>query len=243
MAYTDPAVWVDGSVGGTPITAAALNLRDNNVRDHQTRMATAEALLARLSDAPVTVAYATSLTLNASQGSVFRVVATGDLSLSGISNGVDGQALLFEVFASGVDRVLTLPDGLDPIIVPAGTWTQIQFRYHASGDVWVISDSAAANLPGLLARLSTAPVTVAYATSLTLNAAAGCVFRVTATGDVTVADIVNGVDGQQISLEVLASGVARTVTVTGANRITVPAGRWGSWTFRYNATTGAWLAA
>jgi hypothetical protein len=90
--------------------------------------------------------------------------------------------------------------------------------------------------------LATAPVTVSYAASITLNAATGCVFRVTATGDFTLADITNGVDGQQVSLEVLASGAARTVTITGAIPITVPVGQWWSGTFRYNATADVWLA-
>ena len=138
MAYTDPAVWVDGSAGGTPVTAAALNLRDNNVRDHQTRLAALEALtlLTRLAAAPVTVTYASSITLNASQGCVFRVTALGDFTLADITNGVDGQQLTLEVAASGGTRNVTV--GTTSVPVLTGEWWVAQFIYHSSGDLWVL---------------------------------------------------------------------------------------------------------
>jgi hypothetical protein len=98
-------------------------------------------------------------------------------------------------------------------------------------------------LATLLTRLAAAPATITYAASVTVNAALGCVFRVTATGDLTVADITGGVDGQPVTLEVLASGGARIVTVTGGDTATIPSGQWWSGTFRYNATAGAWLSS
>lgn len=95
-------------------------------------------------------------------------------------------------------------------------------------------------LATLLTRLSAAPVTVSYAASVTLNAALGCVFRVTATGDLTLTDITNGIDGQTVHLEVLASGATRTVTV-GSSAATVPSGQWWTGGFRYNSGVSSWL--
>jgi hypothetical protein len=92
----------------------------------------------------------------------------------------------------------------------------------------------------LLTRLSAAPVTVTYAASITLNAALGCVFRVIAVGDLTLADITGGVDGQGVTLEVLASGGDRSVTVDGSAAL-VPAGTWWTGNFRYNAGASSWL--
>lgn len=138
MAYTDPATWVDGSVGGTPVTAAALNLRDNNVRDLQARLAAVEArtVLTRLAAAPVTVTYAASITVDASTGCVFRVTATGNLVLADITNGVDGQAVTLEVLASGATRAVTA--GGAAVSVAAGQWWTGTFRYNAGTNTWLL---------------------------------------------------------------------------------------------------------
>jgi hypothetical protein len=106
----------------------------------------------------------------------------------------------------------------------------------------LVADLAAKQpLATLLTRLAAAPVTVTYAASVTLNASLGCVFRVTATGNLTLTDITNGVDGQAVALEVLASGADRTLTITGGGTSTVPSGQWWTGTFRYNAALTNWL--
>lgn len=143
MAYVVPTGWVDGSSGGTPITAAALNLRDANVADHQTRITTLESgkqplatLLTRLVAPPVTVTYAASITLDASLGCVFRVTATGNLVVADITGGVDGQAVHLEVLASGTTRNVTVT-GADPSSVAAGQWWTGSFRYNAGTNTWL----------------------------------------------------------------------------------------------------------
>jgi hypothetical protein len=93
-------------------------------------------LLTRLATAPVTVTYAASITLDASLGCVFRVTATGNLTVSSISNGVDGQTVTLEVLASGADRTLTI--GAMSAVIPSGTWWAGQMIYHTSGDLWVL---------------------------------------------------------------------------------------------------------
>ena len=96
-------------------------------------------------------------------------------------------------------------------------------------------------LSTMLTRIAAAPITVAYAASVTLDAATSCVFRVAATGNLTLADITGGVDGQAVTLEVLASGADRTVTITGGGSVTVASGQWWTSAFRYSTTANAWL--
>jgi hypothetical protein len=86
----------------------------------------------------------------------------------------------------------------------------------------------------------TTPVIVTYAASIALNAALGSLFRVTATGNLTVTDITGGTNGQQIVLEVLASGGARTLTVAGSP-VTVQGGEKWAGTLRFDAGRDEWL--
>lgn len=106
---------------------------------------------------------------------------------------------------------------------------------------WTALLAAKQPLATLLTRLATPPVTVTYAASITLNAALGSVFRVTATGDLTLTDITGGTDGQTVRLEVLASGGTRSVTVTGGGVSSVPSGQWWTDTFCFNAVANSWF--
>jgi len=147
----------------------------------------------------------------------------------------------------------TLPTGVNYLVKEAiaGTtrayYVQIPHDQGTNLDLSTLASvgiAPAISFPGqplLWTRFVAAPVTVTYAASITLNAALGDVFRVAATGDLTLTDITNGVDGQQVILEVLASGAARVVTVTGGYTVTVSSGTWWTGHFRYNATAAAWL--
>lgn len=102
-------------------------------------------------------------------------------------------------------------------------------------------DIGAQPLADMLTRLSAAPVTITYAASITPNASLGCVHWVTATGDLTVADISNGTTGQIVTLRVKASGANRTVTVTGGGSFLVPSGdRWVG-RFLYDGPDTTWI--
>lgn len=84
----------------------------------------------------VTVAYATSVTLNATQGSLFRCVASGDLTLDDIVGGTDGQTIVFEVLASGAARTMSFTGSVSSILIPSGQWWAGIFRFHAPSDTW-----------------------------------------------------------------------------------------------------------
>jgi hypothetical protein len=137
---------------------------------------------------------------------------------------ISGSTLTVDAY--GLLPLFWFPDGQDTvwITVNGGPLVEINANYDARLDV--------VNSPA---------VTVSYASSITLDAALGSVFRVTATGNLTLADITGGVDGQQVAVEVLASGGLRTVTVTDVDAFPVPSGTWWTAAFRHNAETSSWL--
>ena len=103
--------------------------------------------------------------------------------------------------------------------------------------VEVIDDRVA-----LLERGVLDPVVVPYATSVVLNATTGASFRCVATGDITLDDIVGGVDGQEIMFKVLASGAPRTLSFTGtSDSISIGSGEWWTGEFQYIADSDTWL--
>jgi hypothetical protein len=102
------------------------------VNNHQTRVTALENGSGRNI---VTVTYAASVTLNATQGALFWVTATGDLIVSDITGGVDGQGITLHVLASGGTRSITVGGVADS--VPSGTWWVGRFTYHAASSTWI----------------------------------------------------------------------------------------------------------
>lgn len=88
---------------------------------------------------PVTLTYGAVVTPNATQGSNFRCVATGDLTLNAPTGGVDGQTITVRVKASGADRALIFEGGIvTPIVITSGQWWTGQLTYHQADDTWVL---------------------------------------------------------------------------------------------------------
>jgi hypothetical protein len=102
------------------------------------------------------------------------------------------------------------------------------------------SDIGAQPLADMLTRLSAAPQTITYAASITPDATLSCVHYVTATGNVAVADITTGLNGQPLLLRVKASGADRTVTVSGTT-ILVPSGERWVGRFYYDGPELSWV--
>ena len=128
-----PFTWADDEVGGTPITAAQLNRLETGVESLDDRAAALE--LGVLT--PVTLTYAASLTVNATLGALFRVDATGNLTITDITGGASGQAIALEVAASGGVRNLTIAGAT--VAIPAGqVWTGT-LRYRSSTDTWLLA--------------------------------------------------------------------------------------------------------
>lgn len=76
---------------------------------------------------------------------------------------------------------------------------------------------------------------------ITPDASTGSVFRHAATANVTLTEPTGGVDGQAVTVAVLASGAARTLTVAGVGSVSIPSGRWWVGELRYDAATSTWL--
>jgi hypothetical protein len=89
---------------------------------------------------PITLTYASTITPPAAQGSLFRVAATGDLTLNDPTGGVDGQWLRIEVTASGATRTLTLAGITGTIAIPSGSKWAGDLGFD--GTDWWLSDGA-----------------------------------------------------------------------------------------------------
>ena len=100
-----------------------------------------------------------------------------------------------------------------------------------------------------LPRTVSTPVTVTYGATTTIDASTGTRFRVTATGDLTLAAPTNPVDGQQITVTILASGANRALTISGSivlttgitSPITITSAKRWIGGLAYNSDAAAWI--
>ena len=100
-----------------------------------------------------------------------------------------------------------------------------------------------------LPRVASTPVAVTYAATTTINAATGTRFKLVATGDLTLAAPTNPVDGQQITVVILASGATRALTISGSIQLTtglsasvsIPSGKRWIGGFVYDGDLSAWV--
>jgi hypothetical protein len=131
-----PITWVND--GSPALNATNLNRLETGIEAIDDRAAALELGV----DTPVIVTYAASLTINALQGALFRITATGNLTITDITNGTNGQEITIEVLASGANRTLTIAAG-SPTTITAGQWWTGAFRYNAGLDQWLFGGSSA----------------------------------------------------------------------------------------------------
>jgi len=127
-----PIVWVNNQ--SPAINETNLNRLEVGVEVLDDRIATLENGVV----SPIVFTYTSSVTLNATQGSLFRVIAVGDLTLDDIVGGTDGQAIVFEVQASGATRTLHFTGSAGSIDIAVGQWWIGEFRYIASANTWFL---------------------------------------------------------------------------------------------------------
>lgn len=197
-----PKTWVDGSAGGTPIIATELNRIETGVESMDTRSTALE--LGILS--PVVITYAASVSPDATAGCLFRITATGALTIAAITGALDGQCVTIQVTASGADRTVTWSVGSVPVsTVRSGTTATWSLRYYSTGTVWVLDDSS-----GPLGV-----VTLTDGATIALDASAGSIFKVTATASRTLLAPTNATHGQRITIAHATTGVGPwTLTLT-----------------------------
>jgi hypothetical protein len=82
-----------------------------------------------------TVAYSSSVTLDAGTADIFTITLTGNVALAGVVGADDCQPIFLNLFASSADRTLSLGGGASAVTIPAGTWWLGTFRYRAPADL------------------------------------------------------------------------------------------------------------
>jgi hypothetical protein len=104
-------------------------------------------------------------------------------------------------------------------------------------------DTIDGRVDGVERGIRTAIVLTASGGTITPNAATGSLFRHTATANVQLNEPINAVDGQLLTMMVLASGGERTLSFAngGLTPVAITAGQWWVGDLLYNATDGSWL--
>lgn len=102
--------------------------------------------------APVSLAYAASLTPDARAGSYRVCTLTGDATLNPPTNPVDGQQWVGRFIASGAQRVLTLAGGLrrptgiaTTLTIVSGRRGEVALAYETADLAWSVRASQAYN--------------------------------------------------------------------------------------------------
>lgn len=139
MTYPVPN-FADGSGGGTPLSAAVLNVEVADINDLNGRAVSLERGIVA---APQTVTWASTTTINASLGRLFRITATGDFTLAAMSNPTDGQTINVEVLASSATRTMTVASAIlpttgtsTPVVILSGKRWFGAFRYNSTDVAW-----------------------------------------------------------------------------------------------------------
>jgi hypothetical protein len=120
--------------GGQPLNAAYFNRLETGIELLDDRAAALELGIY----APVDMPFTTSITLNATQGTLFRLDALGDFTLDNIVGGSNGQTVVFQVLAQGDTRIMSFTDALGSISIPAGALWMGTFTYYSSNDTWFL---------------------------------------------------------------------------------------------------------
>jgi hypothetical protein len=165
------------------------------------------------------------------------VADTVTVATTATANSSDAT-LLNRANHTGTQPFSTLSDGTESVqdvvgaMVVAGTNVSAIYNDAAGTLTLTASGGGGGSNP--------TPQTITYASTITPNAGTGSLFRCTATGDLTLADPINGVDGQTVVVEILASGADRTLNFAGGGTaVVIPSGQWWVGTLRLNGST--WL--
>lgn len=87
---------------------------------------------------PITLDYAATVAPDATQGAVFRCVATGDLTLAPTGGG-EGQTIIVRIKASGGARSVSFEGGLvAPVLIASGGWWTCALTYDQADDAWIL---------------------------------------------------------------------------------------------------------
>lgn len=134
MAYA-PQTWTNDDPA-TPLSAARLTVMETGIEDADNRATSLERGVAT----PQTITYASSITPDASAGSLFVCVATGNLTLNDPTGATTGQVVTVRIQASGADRTLSFAGGgATAVVITSGQWYLGRLHYLGSNQ-WLVED-------------------------------------------------------------------------------------------------------
>lgn len=90
------------------------------------------------------------------------------------------------------------------------------------------------------ARVRT-PQAITYAATITPDASAGALFYCIATGNLTLAEPTNPVNGKLVTVMVKASGANRVLTLPDGLTVTIPTGEWWTGSMLYLSNQTEWI--
>lgn len=214
-----------GSVADTHVApGAAISL--DKTADSVNRLAMTPAERSKLSTLALGGIVSGYVPAGSATPSIVHALGTTDLLVS-VHDEATGAYALVAAASTDINTVQ-----LSFVVAP----TTNQYRYT------IVSRSALLGAP----QVRDVPVVVPYAGSVTPNAAAGNNQLMTATGNLTLNEPANGVDGQWLQLRVIASGAQRVVSFVAplrrpssiASTLTIPASQRGTIGMYYEATYG-----
>lgn len=182
--------------------------------------------------------------------SVWRYVATGNLAVSLPTGGVDAQTLRLWFLASGADRVITFNGSYEVtqsvpgrvFTVPDGTWASVLVECRTT--TWVL----VAAYPQAVTAAT--PATQSTSGSVSVSCETNGKHAITMTGNVTAFSVTGTpYDGQQVLVELYASGGTRTFTTSLTNLtsrtlpLSVASGTAVLVGLYYSSRTSAWSLA
>lgn len=235
MAYS-PVTWVNGA---TPaISATNLNHMEGGIEDADNRLTSVEGRLTTVENQVATGGGGGGGS-SPTAGTVSGYIPAGTATPT-VVHSLGTTDLLWSVHEEAT--------GLHPAVAMATTDVNtVQFTFSTA----TVTNQyrytiAAANTALVAPQVRDVPVVQAYASSLTVNAAAGNYRIVTATGNLTLNDPSNGVDGQNLRIRVIASGAQRVVTFAGtlkrpasiASTLTIASGLRGDIGLTYESAYG-----
>lgn len=197
-------------------------------------------------DAANTLTIAASLDVEASQDMIATFLVAG-AGMTLTYNDPAGTLTVASTAAGAAGGVLVGTYPNPSFAVDMATQAELDAVAAAKANLASPTFTGTVTLP----RPVSPPVAVAFATTLTIDASAGTRFTTTATADFTVAAPTNPVDGQQITLVVLAQTTTRSATISGSivlttgltSPVAIVAGKKWIAGLLYDGAATAWVLA
>jgi hypothetical protein len=205
----EPHTWQDFTAGGTPITAAWLNNLELGVESMDDRVTALEGGAAGI---PATIVDAKGDLVAATAADTVARLAVGTNGQVLKANSATSTGLEWAAESSG-GIAATIVDAKGDIIAATAADTVARLAVGANGRVLAAASGESAGLQWQ-ANPTPGPVTLTDGATVSLDAAAGKVFKLSAAGNRTILAPTNATDGRGIIIAHTASAADRTLALT-----------------------------